>query len=142
MYRGFYRGLRRRLKEWSAREGKDGKALKYILLTPDFFHLLCKLMFDPRVPTIQKAKVGSAVAYFISSTDVVPEAIVGPVGYIDDVSVAAYVLNSILTSVTPGVLKEHWAGDGDVLEKIQEILSISDELISSGMWEKIRKLLK
>ena len=142
MYRDFYQGLRSRIKEWAAREGKDSKALKYILLTPDFFHLLCKLIFDSRVPTIEKVKVGSAVAYFVSSADVVPEAIVGPAGYIDDVSVAAYILNSILTSVNPEVLKEHWAGDGDVLENIQEILNISDELIESGMWEKIRKLFK
>jgi len=142
MYRDFYQELRSRIKEWAAREGNDSKALKYILLTPDFFHLLCKLIFDPRVPTIEKVKVGSAVAYFVSSADMVPEAIVGPAGYIDDVSVAAYILNSILTSVNPEVLKEHWAGDGDVLENIQEILNISDELIGSGMWEKIRKLFK
>jgi len=141
MYRDFYKELRSRIKEWAAREGKDSKALKYILLTPDFFHLLCKLMFDPRVPTIEKVKVGGAIAYFVSSADVVPEGLVGPAGYIDDVAVAAYVLYSILKSVNPEVLKEHWAGDGDVLENIQEILGVADELIGSGVWKKIRNLL-
>lgn len=142
MYRDFYQELRSRIKEWAAREGKDSKALRYILMAPDFFHLLCRLMFDTRVPTIEKAKVGSAVAYFVSSVDVLPEGLVGPAGYIDDVSVAAYVLNSILTSVPPEILKEHWAGDGDVLENIQEILGVADELIGSGVWKKIRRLLK
>ena len=138
----FYQKLRHRVKEWAAREGKDSKALKYVLMAPDFFHLLCKLMFDPRVPSTEKAKIGSAIAYFISPIDVVPEGLVGPVGYVDDVALTAYVLNSVLTSVGPEILKEHWAGDGDVLENIQEILRVADELVGSGMWKRIRKLLK
>ena len=138
----FYQKLRHRVKEWALREGKDSKALKYVLMAPDFFHLLCKLMFDPRIPTIEKAKIGGAVAYFVSSADVVPEGLVGPAGYIDDVALTAYVLNSVLTSVSPEILKEHWAGSGDVLENIQEILRVADELIGSGMWKRIRKLLK
>ena len=138
----FYQKLRSRIKEWAVEEGKDSKALKYILMAPDFFHLLCKLMFDPRIPKIEKAKVGGAIAYFISPVDVVPEGLVGPAGYIDDVALAAYVLNSILSSVGPEVLEEHWAGDGDVLKNIQEILKVADGLIGSGMWKKIRYLIK
>ena len=138
----FYQKLRHRVKEWAVREGKDSKVLKYILMAPDFFHLICRLMFDPRVPTIEKAKLGSAIAYFVSSVDVVPEELVGPVGYIDDVALAAYVLNSILNSIGPEVLEEHWAGDGDVLENIQEILKVADELIGSGLWKKIKRLIK
>ena len=138
----FYQKLRSRVKEWAAQEGKDSKALKYILMAPDFFHLLCKLMFDPRVPTIEKAKLGSAIAYFVSPIDVVPEGLIGPAGYIDDVALAAYVLNSVLNSVGPEVLEEHWAGDGDVLQNIQEILRLADEIIGSGMWKKVKNLLK
>ena len=67
---------------------------------------------------------------------------IGPAGYIDDIALAAYVLNSILNCVGPEVLEEHWAGDGDVLWNIQEVLRVADELIGSGMWTKIRKLLK
>ena len=138
----FYQKLRSRVKKWAAEEGKDSKALKYILMAPDFFHLLCKLMFDPRIPKIEKAKVGGVIAYFISPVDILPETLVGPVGYVDDVALAAYVLNSILNSVGPEVLEEHWAGDGDILNSIQEILKVADELIGSGMWEKIKRLLK
>lgn len=138
----FYQKLRSRVKEWAVREGKDSKALKYVLLAPDFFHLLCKLMFDPRVPRSEKAKVGGAIAYFVSPIDVVPEGLIGPVGYVDDVALAAYVLNSVLKSVGPEVLEDHWAGDGDVLQNIQEILRLADEIIGSGMWKKVKNLLK
>ncbi len=75
----FYQKLRSRVKEWAVREGKDNKALKYVLLAPDFFHLLCKLMFDPRVPGSEKAKVGGAIAYFVSPIDLVPEGLIGPI---------------------------------------------------------------
>jgi uncharacterized membrane protein YkvA (DUF1232 family) len=138
----FYQKLRSRVKEWGVREGKDSKALKYVLLAPDFFHLLCKLMFDPRVSGSEKAKVGGAIAYFVSPIDVVPEGLIGPIGYVDDVALAAYVLNSVLNSVGPEVLEEHWAGDGDVLKNIQEVLRVADEIIGSGMWKKVRNLLK
>ena len=138
----FYQKLRSRIREWAVEEGKDSKALKYVLMAPDFFHLLCKLMFDPRVPGSEKAKVGGAIAYFVSPIDVVPEGLIGPVGYVDDVALAAYVLNSILNSVGPEVLEDHWAGDGDVLKNIQDVLRVADELIGSGMWKKVRNFLK
>ncbi len=71
----FYQKLRIRLKEWAAGAGKDSTALKYVLLAPDFFHLLCKVLLDRRVPAREKAKVGGAIAYFMSPLDVVPEAL-------------------------------------------------------------------
>ena len=52
----FYQKLRSRVKEWALREGKDNKALKYVLLAPDFFHLLCKLMFDPEFPEAKRQR--------------------------------------------------------------------------------------
>jgi uncharacterized membrane protein YkvA (DUF1232 family) len=138
----FYQRLRERVNTWAAREGKDSKALKYVLMAPDFFHLLWKLLLDPRVPGREKAKIGAAVAYFISPIDVIPEGLVGPVGYVDDVALAAYVLNSVVKSVDPAVLNEHWAGDGDVLKTVQEILRVADGLVGSGMWKRIKGILK
>ena len=138
----FYQKLRVRVKDWASREGKDSTVLKYVLIAPDFFHLLCKLMFDSRVPGREKKKVAAAIAYFISPVDFIPEGLVGPAGYIDDVALAAYVLNSILNSVGPEVLEEHWAGDSDVLSTIQEVVGVADRLVGSGMWKRIKGLIK
>jgi hypothetical protein len=44
--------------------------------------------------------------------------------------------------VDPAVLNEHWAGDGDVLKNVQEILKVADGLVGSGMWKRIKGLLK
>ena len=138
----FYQKLRKRLASWAAGAGKDTKVLEYILLAPDFFHLLCKILLDPRVPGREKAKVGGAIAYFMSPLDVVPEGLLGPAGYIDDVALAAFVLNSVLESAGPEVLREHWAGDGDVLEQIRSVIRVADKLLGSGAWNKIKRLLK
>jgi len=138
----FYQKLRIRLKEWAAGAGKDNKALTYILLAPDFFHLLCKVLLDRRVPAREKAKVGGALAYFMSPLDVVPEGLLGPAGYVDDVALAAYVLNSVLESAGSEVLREHWAGDGDVLEHVRSVIKAADKLLGSGAWRKIKRLLK
>ena len=72
----------------------------------------------------------------------IPEGLVGPAGYVDDVALAAYVLNSVVKSVDPAVLNEHWAGDGDVLKTVQEILRVADGLVGSGMWKRIKGILK
>ena len=72
----------------------------------------------------------------------IPEGLVGPAGYIDDVALAAYVLNSILNSVGPEVLEDHWAGDSDVLSTIQEVVGVADRLVGSGMWKRIKGLIK
>ena len=138
----FYQKLRVRVKDWASREGKNSRVFKYVLIAPDFFHLLCKLMFDPRVPGREKKKVAAAIAYFISPVDLIPEGLVGPAGYIDDVALAAYVLNSILKSVGPEVLEDHWAGDSDVLSSIHEVVSMADRLVGSGMWKRIKGLIK
>lgn len=34
---------------------------------------------------------------------------------------------------------KHWAGDGDVLNVIQQIIEVADEMVGSGLWSKIRK---
>ena len=138
----FYQKLRERVNIWAVREGKDSTVLKYVLIAPDFFHLLCKLLLDPRVPGREKAKIGAAVAYFISPLDVIPEGLVGPAGYVDDVALAAYVLHSLVNSVDPAILQEHWAGDGDVLKTVQTILKAADGLVGSGMWQRIKRLVK
>jgi uncharacterized membrane protein YkvA (DUF1232 family) len=68
----------------------------------------------------------------------VPEAILGPVAYVDDIALAAYVLNSIINNSGPDIVRKHWVGDEDVLEVIRAILKIADQMIGSGLWDKLK----
>lgn len=138
---GFYQKLRERVRKWAKKKGGNSKWADYVMLAPDFFHLLCKLTVDKDIPRGEKAKLALAVAYFISPIDLLPEAFLGPVGYLDDVALAAYVLHSIVNKTDPEVVRRNWVGDGDVLELIQRVLEVSDDMLGTGMWKRLKKLV-
>ena len=132
----FYKKMRGQITAYL--EKKDFKYGDILLLAPDFFHLLIKLSVDERVPSEKKIKLVAAIAYFISPVDFLPELILGPIGYMDDIAIAAYVLNDFINTGDMDILYEHWAGHGDVLASIQNILTIADQYLGQGLWEKLK----
>lgn len=136
----FYQNLRAKIKNWlKTEDGKKNKWAEYIMFAPDLFHLLCKLTIDKDVLVSDKAKLAAAIAYYVSPIDIIPEALIGPIGYVDDIALAAFVLNNIINNTDPEVVKRHWAGEEDVLEVIQKILLVADQMVGSGLWKKIRE---
>lgn len=113
-----------------------------LLLAPDFFHLLVKLSLDKRIPPEKKVKFVGAIAYFISPIDLLPEAFLGPIGYMDDIAIAAYVLNDYINKNGPDIIYEHWAGDSEVLASIQNVLTIANKYLGEGLWSKIKSSVK
>lgn len=134
----FYQGLRTKIRAWLSQAGPGLKYADVLLVAPDLFHVLCRLVADKRIPPIQKAKVAATLAYFITPIGVVPEALVGPIGYIDDVALSAYVLNGLLNSDQADIVREHWAGDDDVLEVVRGVLEVADSAIGSGLWRRLK----
>jgi uncharacterized membrane protein YkvA (DUF1232 family) len=135
----FYQALRSRITDWLASKGKGFKHAQLLLLAPDLFHLLTRLMLDSRIPAAEKAGLGAAIAYFVSPIDLLPEALLGPVGYIDDVALAAYAIHRLINAGHGAVAKELWAGDGDLLASVQRILEVADQAIGTGVWERVKK---
>jgi uncharacterized membrane protein YkvA (DUF1232 family) len=138
----FYQALRARIAGWLASKGKGFKHAQILLLAPDLFHLLTRLLLDGRVPASEKAPLGAAIAYFVSPIDLFPEALLGPVGYVDDVALAAYVLSRLINAGHGAVAKELWAGDGDLFEAIRRVLEIADEMVGSGLWQRLKNQLR
>ena len=135
----FYQDLRTKIKKFlSTKEGKTNKFYEYLLLVPDIFHLLCKLTIDKEVDVKDKAKLAAAIVYFVAPVDLLPEGLVGPAGYLDDLALSAYVLNIIINNANQDIVKKHWAGEGDILEQVQAILQIADEMIGTGLWKKVK----
>ena len=112
------------------------------MLVPDMFMLLWRLTTDSRVSGKYKILLGSGVAYFILPFDLIPEAIVGPLGYMDDLVFGVYVLNKVLSTTDPAILREHWSGSGDVLDTIQRVLNSADTLVGSKIAGRLKKILK
>ena len=134
----FYQRLRKRILTWVEREGHDHRHAGYLLYAPDLFHLLVRLTLDERIPRKEKAKLGIAVAYFISPIDLMPEALLGPVGYLDDIALAAFALDAVLNAGYGRIAQEHWAGDEDVLRVTQRIVAAADDMLPKDM---VRRLL-
>ncbi|MGI5879045.1 MAG: YkvA family protein [Syntrophomonadaceae bacterium] len=139
----FYQGLRNRVVQWAnSGEAQDNKWTEYILIVPDLFHLLWKLTLDPEVPRKTKIKLGIALAYFISPIDFIPEGILGPLGYTDDLVITALVLNMMINETDPYLVHKHWAGEHDILILVKRIIETADQMIGRGLVNKIKVLLK
>jgi len=137
----FYKKLRNDVKTWLNKNlDRENKWADYVLVAPDLFHLLCKLSVDKDVPSKKKIKLIAGIAYFISPIDLLPEAFLGPIGYLDDIAVAAYLLNELVNEVDPHIVRIHWAGDSDILDLIKTILANADKMIGGRLWQKIRKI--
>ena len=138
----FYQSIRRKINDFiKTDEGKKYKFAEFLLLAPDLFHLLCRLTFDDEVSVADKAKLAIAIAYFISPVDLIPDALL-PVGYIDDVAISAYVLNSIINNTSPDIVEKYWTGEKNILEIVKSILKTVDEMIGSGIWQKIKSMFE
>jgi uncharacterized membrane protein YkvA (DUF1232 family) len=134
----FYQTLRVRIADWLRSKGKGFEHAQILLLAPDLFHLLTRLLLDRRIPAAEKATLGAALAYFVSPIDLLPEALLGPAGYVDDVALAAFVLSRLINAGHGAVAKELWAGDEDLLESIRRILEVADEMVGSGLWQRLK----
>ncbi|MFW6029512.1 MAG: YkvA family protein [Halanaerobiales bacterium] len=138
----YYYRLRAKIKNNINKIFESEKLPEYLLLAPDIFYLLIKLMRDSEVAKSKKVKLGVVIAYFITPFDILPEAIMGLVGYIDDVALSAYMLNDLFNNIDPKLIKRHWAGDKNLLNVIQEILNDTDKFINKNIITRLKKIIK
>jgi len=136
----FYLKLRKKIEDYLKK--RDSKYTDYLLLAPDLFHLLVKLSIDPRVPADKKAKFIAVIAYFISPLDLLPEFLLGPIGYLDDIALSAYVINEYINETDPQIVRELWAGDQDILTTVKNVVIAADKMIGSGLWKKLKKAFR
>ncbi|HHW18004.1 MAG TPA: DUF1232 domain-containing protein [Firmicutes bacterium] len=112
-----------------------------LLLLPDFVVLIFRLLKDPRVPKGSKIKLALYAFYLAMPVELVPDFL--PVlGQLDDLVGAVLVVRQILRTTPEGVVREHWSGQGDILENIQKVLDISSEVMGSGILRKILSRLR
>ncbi|MGK2856968.1 MAG: YkvA family protein [Thermoanaerobaculia bacterium] len=139
----FYDRIRNKIKDYIAHRGaKLGTAADLLLFAPDVFMLLFRLMRDARVSATNKVLVGTGIAYFVLPIDILPEAIIGPMGYVDDLILGVFILNRVLTDTDAEIVREHWSADGDVLVMVRRVLEAADSLVSPRVLAKIKRILK
>lgn len=137
----FYDKLRAKIEGFIKDKGVNETVAGYILLAPDLFVLLARLLLDKRVGVQSKAFAGIAVAYFIAPIDFIPEALVGGFGLLDDVILAVYALRRILVDVDEGIVREHWNGEEDLLAVITKVVKSADDLVGKKIVKKLEEIL-
>ena len=138
----FYDRLRDSIRRYLDRKGTVGKSAEWLLLVPDVFMLLWRLINDGRVNGKNKVMLGSGLAYYLFPFDIIPEGFMGPTGFVDDLVLAVYILNRLLADTDPQILREHWSGREDILSAIQRILGAADNMVGSDLVGRVKKLVK
>ena len=100
-----------------------------LLFLPDSVVLMSRLLRDDRVPLRAKAFALFGVGYVLSPIDLLPEILFGPLGFADDLLVAAAALSRIVNHVHPDLVKSHWSGAGDALEVVRRVTSWSETIV-------------
>ena len=80
-----------------------------LLLLPRLARMIASLLADGEVPTAAKVALGAMALYLASPIDLIPD-FIPFVGYLDDVLVAAIVVDGLLNHLDRSFLLKYWPG--------------------------------
>ncbi|HEV3472583.1 MAG TPA: DUF1232 domain-containing protein [Actinomycetota bacterium] len=109
---------------------------EYALLLPRLLRLVWRLARDPRVPARSKAMLVMLGGYLASPVDLIPDFIPGA-GQVDDIIIVAIALDQMLNRVPDEIVREHWDGDRDILELVQEILALATFFVPTWLKKRL-----
>ncbi|MDD5070952.1 MAG: YkvA family protein [Candidatus Omnitrophica bacterium] len=141
---GYLDQLKKMFVVWGqSLEGKNHPFRHFLVETSSFFELLCQLAYDPLVGDENKAKLAKAIAYFILPFDLIPEAIIGPAGYLDDLVVSVLALKQILGTEGEQIIKNNWnRKDIDIIKVINEIANDAENMVGVEIYHKLCEKIK
>lgn len=137
----YFASLRKETDSWLEEHGDGIPYAKHVALAPELFHLLCQVSLDPQVSANHRGMLTGAIVYFINPMDMIPEAVHGQSGFIDDVALAAHALDRVASATSAHVLRHHWTGKDDVMEVLTAILADAGKMIGRGRWSHLKELL-
>lgn len=100
----------------------------FLMFIPNFLKLLGKLLTDSRVPLAEKALFGGAIIYVIMPLDFIPD-VLPFIGQVDDVYLVALTLLRLINRTDETVVRENWAGGGDIVSLANSIAKIAPMLL-------------
>ena len=105
-----------------------GRMHSFLMFLPNMVMLMGRLLKDMRVPTAEKALFVAAIVYVISPIDFIPD--VFPfIGQVDDIYVVALTLLRLVNRTDETVVREHWAGGGDIVALADSIAGLAPRLL-------------
>ena len=86
-----------------------------VLLLPRMARMVAAIVRDPDVPRAAKVALGALAVYLASPVDLIPD-VIPILGYVDDLLLAAVVLDGILSLVDRSILLRYWPGSAGSLD--------------------------
>lgn len=138
----FYDRLRERvMRAVEGRSGRPGRtAADLLLVAPDLFILLARLALDRRVPASSRRLIIGAVVYFLTPVDLLPEGLVGPVGFLEDAVLAVAVLETAL-GANSELAQSHWSGARALGEILRDTSRAAHHLLGADLYRRFQRLL-
>jgi uncharacterized membrane protein YkvA (DUF1232 family) len=87
---------------------------------PDVVRTIARLAVDPSLPRLAKIALAAAVVYLASPVDLVPD-FIPLVGYLDDVLLAAVLVDGVLNYVDRPLVLKYWPGSPQSLDRIARV---------------------
>jgi uncharacterized membrane protein YkvA (DUF1232 family) len=140
----FYDRLRERIvRAVASRGGKLGETtVQAVLLVPDVFVLLLRLLLDRETPGETRSLIGGALAYFVLPIDLLPEAFVGVGGFVDDLVLAAIVLSAVLSPELEDRARRYWSGSDELRSTLGDVVRTADSLLGEDVFGRLKGLLQ
>jgi uncharacterized membrane protein YkvA (DUF1232 family) len=91
--------------------------MRLLWAVPVVVRMIGRLVRDPSLPRTVKIALAAAAVYLASPLDLVPD-VMPFLGYVDDVLLAAIVLDGILNFVDRGLLLRYWPGSERSLDAL------------------------
>jgi uncharacterized membrane protein YkvA (DUF1232 family) len=136
---GFDEQMRAEIEGWLASEaGRSYRFGAQLRMVPDFLRLIVRLLVDDRVPSDGRALLVAALVSVLSPADFLPESLMGPVGYEDDLLVMALVLYEVISRVSAQVVLESWQRDENLLGLVRSVLDNAEEMVGPRLWHRLR----
>ncbi len=95
-----------------------------LLFLPNLVKLSYRLIRDARVSKTEKMILAGVIAYVVMPLDFIPD-LIPFIGEVDDTYLVAIALLRMFNSAGPGVIREHWDGEGDIYGFLTRISMLS-----------------
>ena len=86
-----------------------------LLLVPRLARMIASLLGDREVPRTAKIALGAVALYLASPVDLIPD-FIPFVGYLDDLLLAAVVVDGVVNFVDRSLLLKYWPGSVESLD--------------------------
>lgn len=134
----FYEKLRKKVRDISREKaGKAGTLTEYLFILPDLFVLITRLAMDDRVPAKKKFFIGAIITYMLLPIDIIPD-FIPVIGYLDDMILAVYGLNTVLNEIDKQIIIDNWSGEGNILDLLQTITAKAEQFMDKNILQKIK----